>query len=82
MSYDFFKGLTTLDKARALRARRAKWGKIGAGASQDLEQLVVELLAIVEEQEGGLNKEEATKLRRQLAAANARAAKRPVGDED
>lgn len=75
MSYEFFKGLKPIERAQALKRRKAKWGKIGAGAADELEALVLDLLAIIEAYDGGLNKEEATKLRRQLAAANARVAR-------
>lgn len=88
MSYkELFKGKQPIEAARALKARKAKWGKIGAGSSDEIESLVLDLLEIIESYEGGLTKEEATKLRRQLAAANARASKKPFpqdddGDED
>lgn len=64
-----------IEAAQRVRSRRARWGKLGAGDADEMETLVVQLLEQIEAYEGGLTKEEATKLRRQLAAANARAAR-------
>lgn len=79
-----YRGLSPVEAAQKIRNRQQKWGKIGA-ASQDvavLEEIIVKLLEVVESYEGGLNKEESTKLRRQLAAANARVARVAAREED
>lgn len=79
-----YKGLTPIEIAEKIEARHKKWGKIGAStvAVGEVEEVVVHLLEIIRSYDGGLTKDEATKLRRQLAAANARASKRPIDDDE
>lgn len=88
-----YKGLSPVEAAKKIRARQSKWGKIGASSQAVgvLEEIIIGLLNVVESYEGGLNKLESTKLKRQLAAANARsslaAIRKPSpqdddGDED
>lgn len=79
-----YKGLTAVQAAEQIRARHRKWGKMGASNEGvgELEGIVVVLLEIIEQYKDGLTKEEATKLRRQLAAANARVARQAGREED
>lgn len=65
------------EKIEAYRVTRARFGKMGSGkfGVVELEQMLDYLLKHLDLLQGGITKEEATKLRRQLAAAEARAAR-------
>lgn len=74
--------------AKSIAAKQAKFGKLGRGSyTQDelqdaVSALYEKLNAVIQEYSGGLTAEEATKLRRQLAAANARVAKKNQSDDE